>query len=66
MPAVMPPNEMLEPMFRQTMPSAPRMTFVLIVNFWRTNLSSTTSMLAFSLLKMALAMQAATTEITMV
>ena len=43
-----------------------RITLALIVNFWRTNLSSSTTMLDFSLLKNALAMQDATTEMTMV
>ena len=33
MEAVMAPKEMLEPMFRQTMPRAPMMTRLLMVNF---------------------------------
>ena len=64
--AVMEPNEMLDPIFRHTIPKAPIRILALNVNFCRMNLSSTTTIFSLSFSTNALTIQEATTEITMV
>ena len=64
--AVIAPKEMLDPIFKHTIPSAPKITVPFIVNFCRLNLSSAITIFFFSLFRTAEAMLEAITEITIV